>query len=76
MLEIQAINSLLHQWYELTKTEKFDEALPLAEDALTRTCQLLVSNDAVVSSCLYQLAIVQHGRQDLSRAEDPNKQSL
>jgi CHAT domain-containing protein/Tfp pilus assembly protein PilF len=76
MLEIEAINSLLHQSYELTKTEKFDEALPLAEDGLARALQLPVSNDAVVSSCLYQLAIVHHGRQDLSRAEELYEQSL
>jgi tetratricopeptide (TPR) repeat protein len=76
MLEIESINSLLHQSYELTKTEKFDEALPPAEDALARALLLPVSNDAVVSSCLYQLAIVQHGRQDLSRAEELYKQSL
>jgi tetratricopeptide (TPR) repeat protein len=76
MLEIESINSLLHRSYEVTKTEKFDEALPLAEDALARALQLPVSNDAVVSSCLYQLVIVHYGRQDLSRAEDLYRQSL
>jgi CHAT domain-containing protein/Tfp pilus assembly protein PilF len=76
MLEIEAISSLLQQSYELTKTENFDEALSLAEDALARARQLPVSDDAVVSSCLYQLAIVHHERQDLSRAEELYKQSL
>lgn len=75
-LEIEAINSLLQQSYELTKTEKFDEALPISEDALGRALQLPVSNGAVVSSCLYQLAIIHHGRQDLLRAEELYKQSL
>src|ERR1044071_622378 len=76
MHEIESISSLLHQSYDLTKKEKYDEALSLAEDALARALQLPVSNDAVVSSCLYQLALVHHGRQDLPRAEELYKQSL
>jgi CHAT domain-containing protein/Tfp pilus assembly protein PilF len=76
MLEIELINSLLHQSHDLTKKEKYDEALPLAEDALARALRLPVWNDTVVSSCLYQLAIVHNGREGLARAEELYKQSL
>src|SRR5262245_23724474 len=74
--KIESIRALLSHSYELTQKDKYDEALPLAEKALTIARGLSVSNDTALSSCFYQLAIVYGGKNALSRAEDLYKQSL
>jgi CHAT domain-containing protein len=74
--EIEVINSLLHKSYELTQKDEYDEALQPAEDALSNARQLSIPDDAVVSSCLYQLAVVYHGKHDFVRAEELYKQSF
>src|SRR6266478_915262 len=74
--KLESIDSLLHHSYELTQQEKYDEALPFAEEALSTARQLSVSNDTVLSSCVYQLAVVYSGKKDLARAEKLYRQAL
>jgi CHAT domain-containing protein/tetratricopeptide (TPR) repeat protein len=73
---LELIDSLLHQSYELTQQGKYDEALPLAERALAIARELSTRKDYAFSSCFYQLAIVYQGKSELLRAEDLYKQSI
>jgi CHAT domain-containing protein/Tfp pilus assembly protein PilF len=73
---LDSIRSLLSQSYELTQKDKYDDALPLAEQALVITRELSGSQDQALTSCFYQLAIVYAGKGEQSRAEDLYKQSI
>lgn len=74
--KIDAIDLLLRQSYELTQQERYDEALLAAQKALARSGELPVTNNVVLSSCLYQLAVVYQGKGDSLRVEQLFKESL
>ncbi|HKO61847.1 MAG TPA: tetratricopeptide repeat protein [Pyrinomonadaceae bacterium] len=74
--KLESIRSLLSQSYELAQKEKYDDALPLAEQALVITRELSGAQDKALTSCFYQLAIVYAGKGERSRAEDLYKQSI
>ena len=73
---LELIDSLLRQSYALTRQEKYDEALPLAERALATARELSTLRDYTLSSCFYHLAIAYLGKGELTRAEDLYKQSI
>src|SRR5437660_3362070 len=74
--KLEQISSLLHQSYEFTHQEKYDDGLAPAEKALAIARDLSVQNDDALSSCFYQLAVVYHGKKELARAENLYTQSL
>jgi len=74
--KLEQIGSLLHQSYEYTQQEKYDDGLAPAEKALAIARDLSVTNYDALSSCFYQIAVVYHGKREFARAENFYTQSL